>query len=96
MRSWAHQPTGQQQPYYHTDVGTAYSPSPSLIPSSEGTSHLDVHSFSMSPVSPSFNVNSNSKGTIVYPEFVDHLVHPDVDSFKDIPKLPGQTDLPGR
>ena len=38
--------------------------------------------------------NPNSRGTIIYPEFVNHLVHPDVDSFKDIPKLPGQTDPP--
>ena len=34
--------------------------------------------------------NNNCSGAIVYPEFVNHLVHPDVDSFKDIPKLPGQ------
>jgi hypothetical protein len=84
-------------------------PPPSLIsghPSSGGTivlpesshlHHLDVNSFSVSPAPPSFGADiSNSRGTIIYPEFVDHLVHPDVDSFKDIPRLPGQTDLPGR
>ena len=35
-----------------------------------------------------------TRGAIIYPEFVNHLVHPDVDSFKDIPKLPGQTNTP--
>ncbi len=34
------------------------------------------------------------KGTIVYPEFVNFLVHPEVDSYRDLPKLPGQTDSP--
>ena len=100
IHSWAHQPTCQQQTYY-TDVGTAYSPSPgaayspspSLIsPSSGGTSVYPA-----APAPPSFGADSsNSRGTIVYPEFIDHLVHPDVDSFKDIPKLPGQTDPHGR
>ena len=36
----------------------------------------------------------NSRGTIIYPDFVNHLVHPEVNSFKDIPKLPGQMDPP--
>lgn len=44
------------------------------------------------PPSPLTGVNPNNRGTIIYPEFVNHLVHPDVDSFKDIPKLPGQKD----
>lgn len=47
------------------------------------------------PPSPLFiTSNSNSRGIIIYPEFVNHLVHPDVNSFKDIPKLPGQTNPP--
>ena len=34
------------------------------------------------------------KGKIVHPEFVNFLVHPDVDPYKDLPKLPGQSDGP--
>ncbi len=34
------------------------------------------------------------RGRIVYPEFVNFLVHPEVDPYKDLPKLPGQTDSP--
>lgn len=30
-------------------------------------------------------------GGIVYPEFAQYLFHPEVDSFKDIPRLPGET-----
>ena len=61
--------------------------------------HLDqsYHS-SFTPYPPQAVItNFNSyptRGTIVYPEFVNHLVHPDVDSFKDIPKLPGQSNPP--
>lgn len=96
IHSWAHQPTSQQQTY-HADVGTTYSPSPSL--SSGGTSVYPAEPVihQVPPAPPLFGADSsNSRGTIVYPEFVDHLVHPDVDSFKDIPKLPGQTDPRGR
>ena len=35
-----------------------------------------------------------NKSRIIYPEFVNFLVHPEVDSFKDLPKLPGQSDSP--
>lgn len=58
--------------------------------------HPDVNSFAGLPPPSFITDNSNSRGTIIYPEFVDHLVHPDVDSFKDIPKLPGQADPQGR
>ena len=35
-----------------------------------------------------------NKARIIYPEFAKFLVHPEVDSFKDLPKLPGQSDSP--
>ena len=69
--SWAHQPTQHMGQPYHTNLGTAIPPTPSLITGIP-----------------------NSRDAIIYPEFVNHLVHPEVNSFKDIPKLPGQTNPP--
>ena len=51
-------------------------------------------SYSPSSTIPSFSGSVTGGGAIVFPAFVNHLVHPDVDSFKDIPKLPGQSDPP--
>ena len=34
----------------------------------------------------------HSKGRIVHPQFVEFVIHPEVDPYKDIPKLPGQCD----
>lgn len=34
------------------------------------------------------------RGRIVYPEFVNFLVQPEVDLCRDLPKLPGQSDSP--
>lgn len=55
--------------------------------------HSTTSSYPPPPVITNFNSHPNSRGIIIYPEFVNHLEHPDVDSFKDIPKLPGQSDF---
>ena len=34
----------------------------------------------------------HSKGRIIHPQFVEFVIHPEVDPYKDIPKLPGQGD----
>lgn len=52
--------------------------------------HTTISSYPPPPVIANFSSKPTSGGAIVYPEFVNHLVHPEVDSFKDIPKLPGQ------
>lgn len=36
--------------------------------------------------------SKGTRGVIVYPEFVNFLIHPNVDLFRDIPRLPGQRD----
>ena len=54
--------------------------------------HTTTSTYLQPSIVNNFNSNNNnSRGAIIYPEFVNHLVHPDVDSFKDIPKLPGQS-----
>ena len=57
--------------------------------------HASFHPYTPPPTTSNFNSNPTRRGAaIIHPEFVNHLVHPEVDSFKDIPKLPGQTDPP--
>lgn len=40
---------------------------------------------------PAPRMKNNNGGGYVYPEFSQFLFHPEVDSFKDIPRLPGET-----
>ena len=57
-------------------------------------SHASFHAYTPPPTTSNFSNNPARRGAIIHPEFVNHLVHPKVDSFKDIPKLLGQTDPP--
>ena len=34
----------------------------------------------------------HNKGRIIHPQFLEFVIHPEVDPYKDIPKLPGQGD----
>ena len=56
--------------------------------------HARFHACTPPPTTSNFSSNPTRRGAIIHPEFVNHIVHPEVDSFKDIPKLPGQTDPP--
>ena len=56
--------------------------------------HTTFHAYAPPLSTSNFSSNPTRRGAIIYPEFVNHLMHPKVDSFRDIPKLPGQTDPP--
>lgn len=59
------------------------------VPSRDLSPHLPV------PVHHPTSHPGPSKGTrgvIVHPEFINFLIQPNIDIFKDIPRLPGQRD----
>lgn len=89
--------------YTHTKSGTRNSrvlitvgvkkETSSSAPSTTSTPSPMSHTPTSLVLSPQtyLHPHRHGKAPIVYPEFVQFLVHPGVDSFRDIPRLPGQS-----
>lgn len=78
----------QTDKYYASSMDAA--PVPSLpVPVYDGGGHS-----LLAPPSPYQHCGAHSRGkvTILYPEFVNYLVHPEVDSYQDLPKLLEESD----
>jgi len=47
------------------------------------------------PGNPPNTISSRMRLRILHPEMSNYLIYPDIDTFHDLPKVPGQSDFPG-
>ncbi|XP_065906908.1 uncharacterized protein [Dysidea avara] len=72
--------------------------SPLQVVSPYSTGQVSSPTFIYPPIFPGNSPSTTSSRMrlqILHPEMSNYLIYPDIDTFHDLPKVPGQSDFPG-